>query len=43
MYIDTGKIIDGDKVFDDKFSKDQPYSFTLGQGEEIECWDKGFL
>ena len=30
-----------EKVFDEKYSKGQPNSFSVGQAEVVECLDKG--
>ena len=36
----TGKLSDG-TVFDSSVERDQPFVFTLGQGEVIKGWDLG--
>ena len=32
---------DKQTVFDEKYSKGQPNSFSVGQAEVVECLDKG--
>ena len=36
----TGKLMDG-TVFDSSVSRNRPFSFTLGKGQVIKCWDEG--
>lgn len=36
-----GTLTDG-TVFDSSYNRGQPFSFTLGAGEVIQGWDKGF-
>jgi len=38
----TGSLENG-KVFDSSLKRDQPLSFTLGQGQVIKGWDQGLL
>ena len=28
---------------EDSYDRNEPLSFTLGKGEVISCWDRGFL
>ena len=37
----TGKLLDG-TVFDSSVARGTPFTFTLGRGEVIKCWDEGF-
>merc|ERR1712070_1093503 len=37
----TGKLAANGKVFDTTKGSG-PFQFVMGQGEVIECWDKGF-
>mmetsp|Transcript_13614 Transcript_13614/g.29159 ORF Transcript_13614/g.29159 Transcript_13614/m.29159 type:complete len:136 (-) Transcript_13614:461-868(-) len=37
-----GKLTDGTE-FDSSFNRDEPFSFTLGQGMVIKGWDHGLL
>ena len=32
---------DEEKVFDQKYAKGEPNSFSVGQAEVVECLDKG--
>lgn len=36
----TGKLLDG-TVFDSSVSRNKPFTFTLGKGQVIKCWDEG--
>lgn len=37
----TGTLLDG-TVFDSSVTRGQPFTFNLGQGRVIKCWDEGF-
>lgn len=37
----TGRLLDG-TVFDSSVSRGQPFKFTIGQGQVISGWDRGF-
>lgn len=37
-----GTLLDGTK-FDSSYDRDQPFSFTLGQGQVIPGWEQGIL
>jgi peptidylprolyl isomerase len=39
QYVGVG--FDSEKEFDSSWSRDEPFSFTLGGGEVIKGWDKG--
>lgn len=36
----TGSLQDG-TVFDSSVTKNRPFTFTLGAGQVIKCWDEG--
>lgn len=38
----TGKLTDG-KVFDSSVDRGDKFSFTIGVGQVIKCWDKGVM
>merc|ERR1719397_1273105 len=37
----TGKLLDG-TTFDSSVERGTPFTFSLGQGQVIKCWDQGF-
>lgn len=41
QYVGVG--YDTEKEFDSSWSRNEPFSFTLGAGEVIEGWDKGIV
>lgn len=39
----VGALYSNDKIFDSSWHRDEPFTFTLGQGEVIEGWERGFV
>ena len=38
----TGRLASNGEKFDSSVDRGDPFKFTLGQGQVISCWDKGF-
>ena len=38
----TGRLASDGSVFDSSVARGTPFTFTLGRGEVIKCWDEGF-